>query len=174
MKVLVIVQMLAKLNFFLRIYDKYGLLVNLITTCFKDIVPFVVYMITWLLSFVMAYKQIGIKAPLRKGFQQDDFFGILIYVWQNSIGNIDDPDSSSFVNDPPTIQIYIIWFVWTLNQFVIVIILLNFLIAVISQSYENVMNSKSIKKYKDIAHLNKEAFLCLETIKWFANHKSLI
>jgi hypothetical protein len=36
--------------------------------------------------------------------------------------------------------------------------MLNFLIAVISQSYENVMDSKTIMKYSDMAALNKEAY----------------
>ena len=45
--------------------------------------------------------------------------------------------------------------------------MLNFLIAVISQSYENVMNSKDIKKYKQIAELNLEAFRILTYIGYF-------
>ena len=51
----------------------------------------------------------------------------------------------------------------------VVIILLNFLIAVISQSYENVMNSKTILEYKDVADLNKEIQVFLAAInvcKW--------
>jgi hypothetical protein len=36
-------------------------------------------------------------------------------------------------------MISLIWFVWVAHQFVILILLLNFLIAIVSQSYENVM-----------------------------------
>lgn len=64
----------------------------------------------------------------------------------------------------PPAQVALAWLVFWANQYVVLIILLNFLIAVISQSYENVMNSKTIKKYKDLAHLNKEAYLFLNTI----------
>ena len=43
--------------------------------------------------------------------------------------------------------------------------MLNFLIAVISQSYENVMNNKTILKYQDIAALNKEAYMFMNNIR---------
>ena len=132
LQVVVIVQMLLKINFFLKIFDKFGLLVSLVTTCFKDIIPFVIYLLIWLMSFVMLYNKIGIHAPLRKGLKERSFTGLLIYVWQNSIGNIEDPDPVSFENDPTNTQIYLIWTVWLLNQFIVIIILLNFLIAVIS------------------------------------------
>ena len=43
--------------------------------------------------------------------------------------------------------------------------MLNFLISVISQSYENVMNSHKIKRYQDIASLNKEVYEFLAAIR---------
>ena len=54
--------------------------------------------------------------------------------------------------------------IWFLNQFFVVIILLNFLIAVISQSYENVMNKQDIKKYEYIADLNEEALMMINSL----------
>ena len=77
---MVIMQMLVKTNFFMRIFDKFGLLVSLITTCFKDIVPFVIYLVVWLLSFVMLYSQIGINPPPRKGLKKKGFAELMIYV----------------------------------------------------------------------------------------------
>ena len=163
LKVMVILQMIVKVNFFLRIYDKFGLLVNLISTCFIDIIPFSTYLFIWIICFIMLYIQSGIIAPGRKGLKEGDFVGMFLYVWENSIGNINDPADESFT-DKGFPVVLLIWLIWFTNQFIIVIILLNFLIAVISQSYENVMNSKTIKKYKDIAHLNKEAFMFYKTI----------
>jgi len=48
--------------------------------------------------------------------------------------------------------------IWFMNQFIVMVILLNFLIAVISQSYEKVMDAKIIHQYKDKCSLNKEAY----------------
>ena len=53
-------------------------------------------------------------------------------------------------------MISLIWTFWVLHQFMIVIILLNFLIAVLSQSYEMVMSKASISTYLHRCELNME------------------
>tara|TARA_B110000285_G_scaffold113217_1_gene128501 strand:- start:91 stop:765 length:675 start_codon:yes stop_codon:yes gene_type:complete len=53
-------------------------------------------------------------------------------------------------------MIYCVYFFWILNQVFIFIILLNFLIAVISQSYEMVMDSKIQLQYHQRSILNNE------------------
>lgn len=90
--------MLAKINYFLRVYDKFGLLVTLIRTCVKDIIPFSIYLLIWLLTFVILYKLSGIKPPPRDGLSE--FFVLLFFVWENSIANINDPDESTFKPEP--------------------------------------------------------------------------
>jgi len=50
-------------------------------------------------------------------------------------------------------MIYVFWF---LNQFLILIIVINFLIAVISQSYENVMDTATKIKYSQRCDLNSQ------------------
>jgi len=69
---------------------------------------------------------------------------------------------------PVTSAFYIgiIWFMWFANQFFILIILLNFLIAVISQSYENVMSKAVISKYRQRAQLNRECRLVYAELNW--------
>ena len=163
LNVFIALQMLLKTNYYLRVYQQFGLLVNLISTCVVDMIPFCVYLFVYELFFVLVYIRSGIKAPARKGFEDGDFFGMLLYVWENSIGNINDPDDSSFaLLESHSFNGYLIWIIWVFNQVIVVIILLNFLIAVISQSYENVMSNKVIKQYQDIAALNKETYEFLE------------
>jgi hypothetical protein len=70
-------------------------LVTLIKTCIVAIIPFTTYLVIWELAFVMLYQLSGIKAPAREGLG-DGFLLMLMYVWQNSIGNINDPDPSTF------------------------------------------------------------------------------
>lgn len=53
-------------------------------------------------------------------------------------------------------MITLIWVFWVLHQFMIVIILLNFLIAVLSQSYEMVMSQATISIYLHRCDLNLE------------------
>ena len=58
-------------------------------------------------------------------------------------------------------MIMVIWMVWIIHQFMTLIMILNFLIAIISQSYENVMSKSQILKYKTRVDLNLE---CLQVI----------
>ena len=64
-RVFLIFSMILKLNFFMRIYDKLGLLVNLLLTCVYDIVPFTSYLSVWLFCFYMLYVQAGVNGDER-------------------------------------------------------------------------------------------------------------
>ena len=104
--------MLVKVNNFLKVYKKLGLLVNLVATCFVDILPFCVYLFVWLFAFVRLCMVIGVKDLKRDGLNRGEFASMFLYTWENSIGNINDPDFDK--NLPPT-QKCLIWIVWWLN-----------------------------------------------------------
>jgi hypothetical protein len=55
-----------------------------------------------------------------------------------------------------------IWMIWFSNQLFILIILLNFLIAIVSQSYEQVMSCAEINMYMHRAILNRECRFLLQ------------
>jgi len=152
--------MLLKINFLLRVNSGFGLLVTLVKTAVVEMIPFSMYLTIWIFTFILLYKVTGQQATGRAGFKDNSLGNYLLLVFENSIGNINDP-----VFDDAHIKgykMYLVWLIWWFNQFMIVIILLNFLIAVISQSYENVMNSATILKFKDIAQLNREAYLVMQ------------
>jgi len=152
--------MLLKINFLLRVNSGFGLLVTLVRTAVVEMIPFSAYLIIWVFTFILLYKVTGQEATGRAGFKDNSFGNFLLLVFENSIGNINDPvfDDTNILGA----KMYLVWLIWWFNQFMIVIILLNFLIAVISQSYENVMNSATILKFKDIAQLNREAYLVMQ------------
>jgi hypothetical protein len=58
-------------------------------------------------------------------------------------------------------MISVIWIVWFVHQFLILIILLNFLIAIVSGSYEDVMSKESEHKYMHRTEMNLECFVML-------------
>lgn len=67
-------------------------------------------------------------------------------------------------------MIFLIWTIWFFNQFMCLIILLNFLIAIISQSYEQVMTLKIQVKYMHKSELNRECFLFLKTMRLLSDY----
>ena len=93
------------------------------------------------------------------------------------MGEIDGPSYDQLNHDNATDEILIglLWLVWILNQVFVFIILLNFIIAVISQSFERVMNKSSYIKYHHKALLNREVRLYRSYIphfmKWFSYKK---
>ena len=143
--------MVLKVNFYFRSFESMGSLVTLIEICIQDIIPFFGYFVFMEVVFQMLYNQANVISPDRDFSNQ--VFTRSMYVWQNSLGNTHYPANKG--NDA---QFYLVFFIWGFQQFFMVIILLNFLIAVISQSYENVMSKKLIKKYLQKAELIIEAY----------------
>jgi hypothetical protein len=73
-------------------------------------------------------------------------------------------------------MIYWGWFIFLFNEFFMLIVLLNFLIAIISQSYDEVMASQLIDKYEARCDLNIEIAMQLDFLfslsasnTWFLN-----
>ena len=58
-------------------------------------------------------------------------------------------------------MIGVIWMFWFIHQYLILIILLNFLIAIISGSYEDVMSQETQQKYMHRCELNLECLVIL-------------
>lgn len=58
-------------------------------------------------------------------------------------------------------MLWVIWFFWFINTFLNLIILLNFLIAVISQVYDQTIAQKILNRYWDKANFNQEYFIVM-------------
>ena len=56
---------------------------------------------------------------------------------------------------PVNLIMTVIWLFWLLNQFFVLVVLLNFLIAIISESYEAVMAESIIHKYVHKIEMNR-------------------
>jgi len=97
-----------------------------------------------------------------------------LQIYRNSIGDISPPAYGRWTelansDDPKkqrkaNIMIALVWLTWVTHQFTVLIILLNFLIAIVSQSYENVMQKLEIFKYKVRVDFNVE---CLQVMDYF-------
>ena len=153
--------------------------------CIRDVIPFLVFLFAWIFIFCILYKVLGAQQDVASDFPDiHPVFGYFFYTFENSIGNIQLPsyeiwlaiieDKKYNVPSRPnywtfgyvfaSIMIYMIYTVWFLNQYFIYILLLNFLIAVISQSYADVMTHANIQTYKQRSELNRE---CLIRLKAF-------
>ena len=89
---------------------------------------------------------------------------MFISTWRNSIGdlvNFVPPNHSFWLNEwySETTQdtmIGMIWLFWFFNHVIILIILLNVLIAILSDSFELAMSQQVVNKYTNRVSINKE------------------
>jgi len=89
------------------------------------------------------------------------YFGDTSYTHLRTAGNIHLPSvgnllkmaaNSSFLDQ---IILYLVYIFWFLSQIILLVILLNFVIALISQYYEDVMNSQVMHNYVMKQTLNR-------------------
>ena len=119
------------------------------------------------------------KEPLcRSDYRNVNIFMVyFLQTYRNSIGDIAAPDYSFWTTRGAAgelyssrIMVFFVWLLWFANQFFVLIILLNFLIAIISQKYEQVMAQSIVHKYEHKIDMNRS--YCLVT-KAFGKLKPL-
>lgn len=95
-------------------------------------------------------------------------------VFRGSVGDIGAPNYMTWLDrkrqsgsqETATVAIYTVWLFWYINVVVTLIVMLNFLIAEVGQTYEKVMSLGNKNHYKQQAILNKKIYLILY---WFRN-----
>ena len=89
MMTFIIICLFLKNCFFIRIFDIFALLVNLVFTCVVDIIPFCMFLFFWLCCYYLLFKVTGIESPDRTEiFGRHKNIQDTFYIWENSIGNI--------------------------------------------------------------------------------------
>ncbi|CDW83425.1 wd-40 repeat protein [Stylonychia lemnae] len=147
-KILVIILSFMKLFFFLRIYDGFSFLVQMMAGVFKDLKYFLIFFLIFILQFGMIF------LVLFKAQQIDEYNGVnklayFLMAFRISSGDFQLDDYHS-QNDGLVIFTWMIWLVavMTLN-----IVFMNFIIAVISESYERVMQKLVAESYRVKANM---------------------
>jgi hypothetical protein len=145
LKLLNIILAFMKILFFIRIYEKFGFLVQMILSCVNELIPFIISYIVFLLlfsvCFVVLEMEIDPEVDEAKGLTY--FQKTVLQTFRTAIGELGMPkyekisekDDSIFKD----INIYLIWLVWFIQTFFMLVIMLNFLIAVITSNYEQTM-----------------------------------
>lgn len=94
-----------------------------------------------------------------------DFFSYIILAWRNSIGDLTTPKYPGWLSVQKNktqatavvnVIVVLIWVHWLLTQFLVLIILLNFLIAIVGLAFDEVIDLDKITTYEQRAQLNKE------------------
>jgi hypothetical protein len=134
---------------------------QLITGVLKAVMPFLVIYLLWVLLFTLIALTLGANKDNAKSYNDlpSTFMGYFLNAFENSLGNINTPtfdfsDGNGKLTFFQSLKVCIVYFFWWLAQIGLMIILLNFVIALISQYYEDVMNSRVMHTYTMKNELN--------------------
>lgn len=127
-----------KFNFYLRIFDKFGFLVQMIVTVFLDLRYFLAYFLIIVVFFALQVSIIMRDIEDHDGIGPFMFFVITL---RTSLGDNDmDQQFSEYK--------ILFWSIWFLIMVVGNIVLMNFIIAVVSQSYGQCMQKQVAQTFK--------------------------
>ena len=144
----VIITGTLKVFFYVRIFEEFGWIVELIGQCLKDMFTFTVFYVFLLFIYGTLYSVGGVN-----GGEADNSEGNVLYwisVFRYSIGDIFDLPTYSYWEKNmdngggANLVILINLGIFISQLFLMLIVMLNFLIAVISQTYENIMSKRVV------------------------------
>ena len=162
----------------IRVFENQGMLVQLLFTCIADITPFLM-----LLSYFMfIIFQMYILAGANLGDETDypdmnPNLAKFTQVFRNSLGDISMPVYKKWCETNKKcnpVFVGIIWSIFMFNNILVLIILLNFLISIIGQSYEKVWTYREIYIYRNKMELNCEYYICMNCLGYDTPFTSLL
>lgn len=113
-----------------------------------------------------------------EGYEQSEFQLMVLQVFRTSIGELSMPkyDHIKAMDDSffKSLNIYLIWAAWFLQSFFMLVVMMNFLIAVISETYQQISSQRKIIDYRNKSELNEEAFIMLSAIKSFPEFRVVV
>jgi hypothetical protein len=175
--------MMLKFMVYLKGFEEFGKLVELIKKCFRDILDFSLIFMLFNIVFVVIGLVMEVDVdtgddgePAYAGLNKKIY--LLIYTWRNSVGDLGVPQYSFWtdgyalgLDTSSDIMIVFIWLIWFLNQYINLIIGLNFLISIVGQSYEQVMSMQTFQTFTQRCKILSEYVEVGEVFNKFAVFK---
>jgi hypothetical protein len=162
--------MWLKLFYFGRMFSSTSTIVRMIIEISKDMVPFLVIIFVLLTGFTNSFFIIAsnTKDPEAERFTGANFGLALTYTWRQGLGAF-EIDQFEFNNHEE-----LVYFIWLGCTFLVLIVLLNLLIAVLSDSFDKIMETLENNLLKELAIMMKDNEILLNKESIFKNVKYLI
>jgi len=161
--VFILISIWIKISWFLKLNSDLGLMTQLIVGVLGAIFPFLIIYLLWVLLFALISFTLGANKENAESYVgvPSISIGYFLVAFENSLGNINPPSMGFLIDGAEPDQflgkfkVLLIYFCWFVAQIVLMIILLNFVIALISQYYEDVMNRKVMHTYSMKHEMNQ-------------------
>lgn len=174
-----------KLLFYFQMFEGFGLFMHLVKETLKNMSIFMPFLFFWVFVFSCQLYSLGGAYPAGDYPELHTFLIILIATWRNSVGDIYVPEYPNWssnlqaeekdVADEEAVgttytytMIGLIWLVWFLNLLFLFLILTNFLISIIGNSFGDNIDKNEEVGYANKIDLNVEAALYK---RWWGSDK---
>ena len=180
LKLMIVLMAFMKILFFVRIFESYGFLVQMIKFCLVDLIPFIVCFVTFLFVFSICFIVLNMEIdPEVADAQGITFFQkTILQTFRTSIGELGMPVYEGVLAQKDSfwrsLNIFLIWIVWYMQSFFMLVVMLNFIIAVITTTYAKVITLQKIISYKHKADLNEECFELLSLLGFNEEFKLIV
>ena len=169
-QILITVLSFIKLFLFSRVFKEFGLIIRLCYKVFSKAFTFSIFFYLFNLIFTFLYLYLGVDIG---GFPDNGhgdgndykwlthFISVFLYAYRISIGDIEVPNAMiwevALGEEGMSFMLYLIWLIWMSHQYFMLIVFMNFLIAIISQVYEDDLANTYQNEYTQRAEMNLEA-----------------
>eukprot|EP00347_Sterkiella_histriomuscorum_P008450 403345053 len=143
LKLVIVFLTFLKINFFLRIYDGFSFLVSMMAAVFVDLKYFIGFFLIFILEFGLVFA-ILFDAISIEEYQGIGIFAYIMMAFRTSSGDF-NVDS---YKDQSSSLVIISWVIWIIAVMLLNVMFMNFIIAVISESYEKVMQKLVAESYR--------------------------
>ena len=86
-----ICQAFLKIMFFLRVFEQFGLLVDLVAQALSDAIPFTCFLIMWLVLFTLLFRILGYEVDDGDYSSLGEASRYAVQTYRNSVGDIAPP-----------------------------------------------------------------------------------
>jgi len=157
--IILVILTFLKVNFFLRIYDGFSFLVSMLSGVFKDIKYFIAFFFIFILQFGIIF-MILFSAKHIDEYTGIGTLGYFLMIFRVSSGDFSTDD----YKDQGSFLVPLTWSLWIIAVFILNIVFMNFIIAVISESYEKVMQKLVAESYRVKANMIVEREMLLSDL----------
>lgn len=178
----ILIQAMVKVLFFLRLFDGLGSLVQMLITTISELTSFLMFFIVSVLFFYFAFVILAVDFddagdPSYPGVI--NAIVVFLGTYRTSIGDIQNPvydkwSDGDYGKVEKGVIVTAIWIMWLMTSFINLIILLNFLIAVISQVYDQVIADLSFWNYKYKSDFNREYYVVMHYLNRLDDFRVLV
>ncbi|CDW77824.1 wd-40 repeat protein [Stylonychia lemnae] len=142
-QIIVVILSFMKLYFFLRIYDGFSFLVTMMSSVFYDLQYFIAFFLIFIFQFGLILT-ILFQAQWIEEYDKITTVAYFLMAFRISSG---DFQLDAF-KDQDSFLVGLSWILWLVGVIVLNVVFMNFIIAVISESYEKVMQKSVAEQFR--------------------------